>query len=64
MVIGEHIEGFVAGKGAGADKWELRLWQYVSRYTDNTMDGAKLCAVFSKIKGARSFCRGRAAGAC
>ncbi len=54
MVIGEHIEGYVAGKGAGADKWELRLWQYVSRYTENSMDGAKLRSVYTKIKGALS----------
>jgi Domain of unknown function (DUF4208) len=51
MVIGEHIEGFVASKGPGAEKWEQRLWAYVSRTTENSMDGPKLRAVFSRLKG-------------
>ena len=51
MVNGEHIEGFVASKGPGAEKWEQRLWAYVSRTTENSMDGPKLRAVFSRLKG-------------
>lgn len=53
MIIGEHIDGYVAEKGPNAEKWELRLWQYVSRTTENSMDGAKLRSVYAKIKGAK-----------
>ena len=33
---------------------QSRLWQYVSKYTDNGMSGAKLLSIYAKIK--RAHC--------
>lgn len=55
--MGDHIQTLPARQGES----ERRLWNFVSSFTENKMDGDKLSKLYAKLKANKAAPSGKAA---